>query len=530
MAYLELHRNGTHFIDYPLRGQRILIGRSDTCDILIPLANVSRTHAIISLENERWWVVDRCSHGTMINGEYIDSKRNLSFDDNIQMGEFSIFFRKSGGSMPSTTDKGFRLNQPVETLVSFSDELAVERLYVSVVKGKKKLPFLIQRSKTTIGATGSDFEIEDDKLLADHIVINVSRGRAMVSPGEGAGFLNGTRIISTTPINTGEEISIGDSVITISSAVNIDDEQIDSFGSMVTVGGDMKRKFGALKKMAAHSAPVLLMGETGTGKELAAFGLHKEGPRKAGPFIAINCSAIAKDLFESELFGHEKGAFTGATSQKDGAFQNADQGTLFLDELGELPLEAQAKLLRVLESGEVRRVGSTSTSFPDVRVVAATNKDLTEEVASGRFRQDLFFRLAVLGVELPPLRERLEDLPVITDAISKKISPKITVSDGALAILAAHSFPGNFRELRNIITRAFVLHGPLIMGTNLTFNLKGNPSSKRFDTQREKIDVAEAALLRDLHKKYRGNHSAIARELGMARSTISYKIKRYDIQ
>ncbi len=530
MAYLELHRNGTHFIDYPLRGQRILIGRSDTCDILIPLTNVSRTHAIISLESERWWITDRSSHGTMINGAFIEKKQNLSFDDNIQMGEFSLFFRKSGGSMPSTTDKGFRLNQPVETLVSFADELAVERLFISVNKGKKTLPFSIERSKTTIGAEGSDFVINDAKLVTDHVIVNVSRGRAMISPGAGASFLNGTRIISTTPLNSGEEISVGDSTFIISSAVNIDDELVDSFGSMVTVSDDMKRKFGALKKMAAHNAPVLLMGETGTGKELAAFGLHTEGPRKRGPFVAINCSAIAKDLFESELFGHEKGAFTGATSQKNGAFQNADRGTLFLDELGELPLDAQAKLLRVLESGEVRRVGSTSTSFPDVRVVAATNKDLTEEVATGRFRQDLFFRLAVLGVELPPLRERLEDLPVITDAIANKISAKITLSEGALAILAAHSFPGNFRELRNIITRAFVLHGPLIVGPNLTFNLKGNPSSKRFDTQREKIDVAEAALLRDLHKRYRGNHSAIARELGMARSTISYKIKRYDIQ
>ena len=273
-----------------------------------------------------------------------------------------------------------------------------------------------------------------------------------------------------TPIFVGERFSLGETTFELSRQLFEKKFQAASFGEMVGESAAMRRLFGLLKRMAAHSAPVLLLGESGTGKELAARGLHSEGPRSTGPFVALNCGAISEKLLESELFGHEKGAFTDAKMRKDGAFQRANRGTLFLDEIGELPLAAQAKLLRTLETGEVCRVGGSGPSYPDVRVVAATNRDLEKEVREGRFREDLFFRLAVLGVRIPPLRERREDFASLVRVLCDKLGRDVQVTDEALHVLKAHAFPCNVRELRNVLTRAFVLGGPQIDTSTIQFS------------------------------------------------------------
>jgi transcriptional regulator with GAF, ATPase, and Fis domain len=221
----------------------------------------------------------------------------------------------------------------------------------------------------------------------------------------------------------------------------------------------MRELFARLERIATTDATVLITGETGTGKELVAEAVHDSSPRASGPFIVLDCGAIPPNLVESELFGHERGAFTGATSTYIGAFERADKGTVFLDEIGELPLDLQPKLLRVLERKEIRRIGGTKTISVDIRVVAATNRDLGVEVNKGRFREDLYYRLAVARVHVPPLRERREDIPLLVDYFLQTLpgGDRTKLRPETLELMKKHEWPGNVRELRNVIERAVLL-------------------------------------------------------------------------
>ncbi len=212
-----------------------------------------------------------------------------------------------------------------------------------------------------------------------------------------------------------------------------------------------------LARVAPSDLPVLVTGETGTGKELVARALHQKSPRAAGPFVAVNCGAVPENLVESELFGHEKGAFTGAVARKAGVFELADRGVLFLDEVGEIPAPAQVKLLRALESKEFLRVGATRATKVDIRIVSATNRDLRTEVAEGRFREDLYYRLSGMTLRLPPLRERKGDVPLLAGHFLRRFSPRKKLSPAALERLDAYSWPGNVRELQMVIQRAAIL-------------------------------------------------------------------------
>src|SRR5882672_9321042 len=224
----------------------------------------------------------------------------------------------------------------------------------------------------------------------------------------------------------------------------------------------MQELFDSLRRFAPHMRTVLVTGETGTGKELVAKALHRLGPRRAKRFIAVNCSAVVESLFESELFGHVRGAFTGAVDAKVGLFEHADGGTLFLDEAGELPLSVQAKLLRAVEYGEVQRVGSLDTRRVDVNVIAATNRNLRAEAAAGRFRTDLFYRLSIIEIHVPALRERREDIPYLSAHFTKECGQRVKrpitgISPAAERLLHDAAWPGNVRELRNVIERACIL-------------------------------------------------------------------------
>jgi DNA-binding NtrC family response regulator len=234
------------------------------------------------------------------------------------------------------------------------------------------------------------------------------------------------------------------------------------FCGMIGRSPVMQELFGLIRRFAPHVRTALIMGETGTGKELVALALHQTGPRSTRKFVTINCSAVVETLFESELFGHMRGAFTGATDNKPGVFELAEGGTLFLDEVGELPLAAQAKLLRTLETGEVQRVGGLETRRVDVRVVAATNRDLVAEVAAGRFRSDLYYRLNIVELRLSPLRERKEDIPYLTAAFVREFSKQFHKSilgptPAAERLLMTARWSGNVRELRNVIERVCIL-------------------------------------------------------------------------
>jgi two-component system, NtrC family, response regulator len=288
------------------------------------------------------------------------------------------------------------------------------------------------------------------------------------------------------------------------------------------------------KKIAETDTPVLLLGETGTGKELFAQAIHYTGSRKNKPFVAINCSAIAKDLLESEMFGYKAGAFTGAVKNKKGLFEEANGGTLFLDEIGDLDISLQAKLLRVLESNEFIKTGDTKPTQVDVRIITATNKNPEAEVAEGNFRSDLYYRIAVMKIELPSLRERQEDIRPLTEYFinlySKRLKRNITnINDSFFQILAGYAFPGNIRELRNIIERAVILsENGLISERTLPKELF-NESHKESGTQLKLEDVEKNYILSVLEKA-EGNKTKAAELLGIGLTTLYRKLQTYGIE
>ena len=312
----------------------------------------------------------------------------------------------------------------------------------------------------------------------------------------------------------------------------------ESFGSMLGRSAPMRRCFALLERAAQSDCHVLVEGESGTGKELAAESLHQASKRASGPLVVVDCGSIPPNLVESELFGHEKGAFTGAVATRVGAFEQADGGTLFLDELGELPLEMQPRLLRFLEKREVRRVGGTGSRTVDVRVVAATNKNLEEEIERGNFREDLFYRLNVIPFAVPPLRDRREDIPLLADYFLREFTtaygrkPK-ELTPEAYTVLSEYYWPGNVRELKNLIERIVILN-PQIRVDARHIPLAGTrkPQDRPLDRFGSLQEVREAAerdyILRKLEETS-GNVTRTAELLGLERSNLYRKMKALGI-
>ena len=303
---------------------------------------------------------------------------------------------------------------------------------------------------------------------------------------------------------------------------------------------EMQKLSRLITQVARTTTTVLITGESGTGKELIARAIHHRGPRRDKPFVPVNPAAIPESLVESELFGHEKGAFTGAHQRKLGRFELAQGGTLFLDEIGLLRPEVQAKLLRVLQEREIERVGGTHPIKIDVRIVAATNLDLKRAVASGAFREDLFYRLNVVPIAVPPLRDRIEDLPLLVDHFIRRYNHECNkrieaLTPDALAALSSYTWPGNVRELQNIVERTVVLvDGPLISAADLPLDLTisarpGSTSDKRRVDLNEASDRFERLIVQRVLEEARGNVSEAARVLGLHRNSLKVKLARWKL-
>ncbi|WP_242346755.1 sigma-54-dependent transcriptional regulator [Anaeromyxobacter terrae] len=310
---------------------------------------------------------------------------------------------------------------------------------------------------------------------------------------------------------------------------------------MIGGGPAMQRLFELVRRAAPSEGRVLVTGENGTGKELVARALHESSRRKSGPFVKLNCAAVPADLIESELFGHERGAFTGAVAARRGKFELADGGTLFLDEVGDMPAAMQAKVLRVLQEGEFERVGGAHTLKVDVRVVAATNKDLPAEVQAGRFREDLYYRLNVVPVHAPPLRERKEDIPALAthflaEACERNGRRPMRLERDALAALQAHEWPGNVRELRNLLERLAILcDGPAIGADDVAAMLPGvrRPRTERFRAGasfHDLVEEAEREIILGALDAHADNVSETARDLGLERSHLYKKMRALGVK
>ena len=327
-------------------------------------------------------------------------------------------------------------------------------------------------------------------------------------------------------------------------------------GGMVGESPELQAIFELVKKAAPTKATVLILGESGTGKELIAQALHEESPRRERPFIKVSCAALSETLLESELFGHERGAFTGADRRRIGKFEQCSGGTLFLDEIGDMTPLTQAKVLRVLQDGRFERVGGNETIRADVRVIAATNRDLEQMVAAGEFRGDLYYRLGIVTITLPPLRERAEDLPLLIDHFLRRFSPELgkqvdRIAPEALEVLRRHHWPGNIRELQSVLKQALLrAKGPVLVADFLPASVRGEEESAgtspaafdweaflddRFragsqDLYAESLAVMERSLLTRVLRHTGGNQVQAAKLLGITRGSLRTKIRTLGIQ
>jgi len=313
------------------------------------------------------------------------------------------------------------------------------------------------------------------------------------------------------------------------------------FKNIIAKSHQMIEIFQLIKKVADYNTTVLLTGGSGTGKELVARALHYNGNRRDKSFIAVNCGAIPENLLESELFGHVKGAFTDAVRNKNGLFEEADGGTIFLDEIGELPKDLQVKLLRVIQEGELRRVGDSKSRKIDVRIIAATAKDLMEEIKKGNFREDLFYRLNVVPIKIPPLRERQGDIPLLVNHFIERYAKKFGkavkgISDMAMNLLISYAWPGNVRELENIIERAVILEDTeVIREENLPFTKKTGQSLHQIEALSNDLSIKKAeeelekTLIRKALEMTNGNKTKAAHLLEISHRALIYKIKEFGL-
>ena len=354
------------------------------------------------------------------------------------------------------------------------------------------------------------------------------------------GSTNGTRVgdmlIKEGVLQNGATVTVGETRIRFLADDGKPEDVVvspqQSFGDVVGRSMRMREVFAVLERIAPTDLTVLIGGETGSGKDVIARAIHAQSPRAKKPFVVFDCAAVAPNLIESELFGHMKGAFTGANETREGVFVRADGGTLFLDEIGELPLDLQPKLLRALEQRTVRMVGGAKDVPVDVRIIAATHRNLEQVVKDGTFRQDLFFRLSVVTVQVPPLRHRIEDLPMIIEKLLLSQQKPVGLSPDTMTILGKYDWPGNVRELRNVIESAVaVCDGDQIEPKHLIFfkPRRRDPTMEKLPLAGKTLESLERAAIAQTLEHCGGNKTRAARALGISPSTLYEKVKKYSL-
>lgn len=437
--------------------------------------------------------------------------------------------------------------------------LYLKRITVQCVDGAENgQTWRFEEDIVSIGASrGVDIVLADPTVSRRHAQIVRTPNSVMLRDLDSTnGTFVGSVRIREVYLTPGMRFRVGRTEMVYSQAeevVDISPTKEASFEGMVGASVAMRQVFGVLRRIAPTNLTVLITGETGTGKELASRAVHDNSPRRNAPFVVFDCGAAPENLIESELFGHKRGAFTGAVGDRPGVFEQANGGTIFLDEIGELPLELQPKLLRVLEQREVRRVGASQTKSVDVRVVAATNRNLRDEVERGNFREDLYYRLAVVEVGVPSLRERKDDLPLLVKHLLRNADHQFGVhhiSDEVMSLFQRYHWPGNVRELNNCLIRAlpFCDTNTITIDTlpaslrSVEHTAKPTPQSTAVsslqpdtdlpfkDAKDGLIEAFERQYLIDLLDRHNGNVSRAARVAQMDRKTITRLMKKHEIK
>ncbi len=526
-----------------------IAGRADDADLTIEDAAISRYHARFTCDAAAVTVTDQGSHnGTLVNGVRIGGPQRLVSGDVVRIGEATLILH--GAAQPDLPARLLdadqlteRLDHELDRAVRFERPLWVVVLTVARADDAPALEAAIARGVRLTDVAGwleptraMVLLPEQDADERDEVIARIRAAAPPVQVGSAGSPTDGSDRSTLIEVACARASSDGAGP---RAPIQVGDRE-------VLIGcAAMERIFDLLRRLAAGDIPVLIAGETGVGKENAAYAVHAWSRRAGGPFVPVNCAAIQDTLIESELFGYKKGAFSGATTDKPGLLEAADGGTVFLDEVGELSLAAQAKLLRVLEAGELTRVGDVESRKVDFRVVAATNRDLEAEVSAGRFRQDLMFRLNTAQVVVPPLRERRGEIPLLSRAFAAIAAARMDrdapeVSDDALRALSLHRWPGNVRELRNAIDYAVTASaGDRVEVWHLPDRVRADDAATGPDVDAmagafrpiaEEVADLERRRMVEALEAAGGVQAKAARLIAMPRRTFTMKLRKYGIK
>ena len=546
MPELKFYRGGLEVLRVGLEQRRLVLGRSGLSDIVIPDPEVSRQHVALHFDGARCLFEDLSGRGTLVAGEPM---RHGQLRDGVDLalGQWrAVYHEQPGGGYEGPTctrsyTEVYGRPAPTDRRVPFQ---------VRLRHGSHESRYELLPDTFTVGKSDdNEVFIEDPHLSNRHLHVTRCEEGFRVRD---LNSTNGTFLVSSPGAFHGGSVRIIDAVAPMNTVLHlgqtelrfepVPDARVPPAHGLIGSDPALRKVLELLERAATTDYSVLVLGESGTGKELVARAVHAASPRASQPFIPVNCAALSPALIESELFGHEKGAFTGADAKRKGAFEAAHGGTLFLDEVGELPLELQAKLLRALDSGEIKPVGANLPLRVDVRVVAATHRNLLGEARQGRFREDLYYRLSVMPLVLPPLRKRRGDIKALAEHFVRVHAPRgqeVKLTPAALLKLQQHTWPGNIRELGGVVRRAMMMReGLKIEPSAIEFEqeperatedpgklmLKLVDEGMTLDEARERIErqIVESTLRRNDYHKER-----TAKALGIGRTALFKRLKQW---
>lgn len=544
MPELVASKDHKTLIRVPLGRKDFKIGRAISNDLTLSDDYISRLHAEISLKQDQYFLKNVSSGGTYINKNLVTDKE-LQDGDIISIGDWELKFclnsHHDDDLQKEVNTCITRIEKKQETKIvqiKSEEEKFLTEQPIMIIKSPQKNSrrFHLKEESITVGShPNADIQVEDDYVSNYHVKLTWSQEGILIKDLQSTNgtWIDGSKVMEMS-VQPPQKIKIGETKIQIFLDHNheaVEPVNYNKFCGIIGQSEGMRKLYRQIERVSSTLHTVLIQADSGCGKELVAKAIHDLSSVRSGPYVVINCGAISPNLIESELFGHEKGAFTGANQRHMGAFEQANRGTIFLDEIGELPLDLQPKLLRVLENGTIKRVGGIQEISIQSRVIAATHRDLAKWVETKKFREDLFYRLCVLPLSIPKLKDRRDDIPFLVHYFLDQSSPissdseKIKISKPALNKLMKYDWPGNVRELKNVILRSVVYADDDTLCED-DIELFSDCGKKE---KIKSISSLEKERIQEVIDEAKGNKTKAAELLGIARSTLFKKMKSYGI-